>query len=173
MFCVLPEADNTAPETQSGTFSCPGYLKGPTLPADTRPAVASSEVRCEETLPALPEVLKQAPFTEDCAPRRLLRLFSGKWVTMILHAVHLMGGAARPGALQRNIPGLSKKMMTQTLRDLQQYGLIERVVLEVMPPAVEYRLTQLGERFIEPIELLYRWGAHHADLLDRLGQTPT
>lgn len=167
------EADNTAPETQSGTFLCPGYLKGSTLPADTCPNVVSPEILPEDALPALPDVLKQAPFTEDCAPRRLLRLFSGKWVTMILHAVHLMGGAARPGALQRNIPGLSKKMMTQTLRDLQQYGLIERVVLEHMPPVVEYRLTPLGERFIEPIELLYRWAAHHADLLDRLGQNPT
>ncbi|MFC0502839.1 winged helix-turn-helix transcriptional regulator [Asaia krungthepensis] len=135
------------------------------LPAETDaddPIVASSD------LPALPEALKQAPFTEDCAPRRLLRLFSGKWITMILHAIHLMGGSARPGALQRNIPGLSKKMMTQTLRELQERGLIARVVLEIMPPRVEYRLTPLGQRFIEPIELLYRWGAHHAELLDKL-----
>ena len=115
---------------------------------------------------------RQAPFAEDCAPRRLLKLFSGKWVTMILHALHMSGGSARPGALQRNLPGLSKKMMTQTLRDLQTAGLVERVVIQTMPPNVEYRLTALGQRFIEPLEMLYCWGVRHADLLQQLGQQP-
>ncbi|WP_336945945.1 helix-turn-helix domain-containing protein [Asaia sp. BMEF1] len=120
-------------------------------------------------LPALPDHYRRAPFAEDCAPRRLLKLFSGKWVTMILHALHLMGGASRPGALQRSLPGLSKKMMTQTLRELQEAGLVERVVLQDMPPVVEYRLTPLGQRFIEPLEMLYRWGVQNAELLHGLG----
>lgn len=123
----------------------------------------------EMPLPALPDHYRRAPFAEDCAPRRLLKLFSGKWVTMILHALHLMGGASRPGALQRSLPGLSKKMMTQTLRELQEAGLVERVVLQDMPPVVEYRLTPLGQRFIEPLEMLYRWGVQNAELLHGLG----
>ncbi|NHN84984.1 transcriptional regulator [Acetobacter musti] len=122
------------------------------------------------TLAPLPDQYRQPPFTEDCAPRRLLRLFSGKWTTMILHTLHLRGGASRPGQLQRSIPGLSKKMMTQTLRELEHLGLVEREVMEVMPPAVEYRLTSLGQAFVEPLEMLYRWGAEHAALLDRLDQ---
>ncbi|WP_367160310.1 helix-turn-helix domain-containing protein [Kozakia baliensis] len=113
----------------------------------------------------LPEEYRQAPFDEACAPRRLLRLFSGKWTTMILHTLHLMGGGSRPGQLLRNIPGLSKKMMTQTLRELEQLELVEREVRQVMPPKVEYRLTKLGEVFIEPIEMLYTWGTlHEAEL---------
>ncbi|PYD48152.1 winged helix-turn-helix transcriptional regulator [Novacetimonas pomaceti] len=119
-------------------------------------------------LAPLPDIYRRAPFAEDCAPRRLLRLFSGKWTTMILHTLHLSGGASRPGQLQRNIPGLSKKMMTQTLRGLEEMGLVSRKVLQVMPPAVEYRLTALGRQFIEPLEMLYRWGAEHAALLDRV-----
>lgn len=119
-------------------------------------------------LAPLPDMYLQAPFTEDCAPRRLLRLFSGKWTTMILHTLHLRGGASRPGQLQRSIPGLSKKMMTQTLRELEHMGLVEREVMQLMPPAVEYRLTTLGRHFVEPLEMLYRWGAEHAALLDRL-----
>lgn len=121
-----------------------------------------------ETRPDPLKPYRKGPFAEDCAPRRLLRLFSGKWVTMVLHALHLMGGAARPGSLQRNLPGISKKMMTQTLRELQDLGIIERVVLQTMPPAVEYRLTALGQRFIEPLEMLYCWGEENRVLLDQL-----
>ena len=117
-------------------------------------------------LAPLPDIYRQAPFSEDCAPRRLLRLFSGKWTTMILHTLHLLGGASRPGQLQRTIPGLSKKMMTQTLRELERMGLVTREVMQVMPPAVEYRLTALGRQFVTPLEMLYRWGAEHTDLLD-------
>jgi len=87
---------------------------------------------------------------------------------MILHALHLLGGSARPGRLQRAIPGLSKKMMTATLRELERAGLVERLVHAVMPPSVEYRLTPLGQVFIEPIEMLYEWSILHARDLDRL-----
>ncbi|WP_308720871.1 helix-turn-helix domain-containing protein [Komagataeibacter xylinus] len=117
-------------------------------------------------LAPLPDQYRHAPFVEDCAPRRLLRLFSGKWTTMILHTLHLLGGASRPGQLQRAIPGLSKKMMTQTLRELEQMGLVAREVMQVMPPAVEYGLTPLGQHFVTPLEMLYRWGAENAELLD-------
>ncbi|GBQ63103.1 MarR family transcriptional regulator [Ameyamaea chiangmaiensis NBRC 103196] len=120
------------------------------------------------TLPPLPSHYRVAPFAEDCAPRRLLRLFSGKWTTMILHTLHLSGGGSRPGELQRTIPGLSKKMMIQTLRDLERKGLVERVVMQVMPPVVDYRLSESGRRLIEPLEMLYRWGAAHAAFLDTL-----
>ncbi|GAN87278.1 helix-turn-helix transcriptional regulator [Komagataeibacter intermedius] len=116
----------------------------------------------------LPDIYRHAPFAQDCAPRRLLRLFSGKWTTMIVHTLHLCGGASRPGQLQRALPGLSKKMMTQTLRDLERMGLVDRNIMQVMPPVVEYRLTALGQRFVEPLEMLYRWGAQHAALLDQV-----
>ena len=117
---------------------------------------------------SLPAHYRQAPFDEDCAPRRILRLFSGKWTTMILHTLHLLGGHSRPGQLQRSIPGLSKKMMTQTLRELEGKGLINRQIHQIMPPNVEYSLTALGKVFVEPIEQLYLWGIDHADALEAL-----
>lgn len=116
--------------------------------------------------PLLPLDYRTAPFDEQCAPRRLLRLFSGKWTTMVLHSLHLEGGASRPGHLLRCLPGLSKKMMTQTLRELEEAGLVSRTVQQVMPPVVEYSLTPLGHRFIEPLEMLYHWGIDNADALD-------
>lgn len=111
---------------------------------------------------------------EDCAPRRVLELFATKWTSMILHTLHARhGGRARTGVLQRSVPGISKKMLTQTLREMEGSGLLTRHVAGTVPPAVEYRLTGLGDRFVEPVELLYAWGRENADALDALGERPT
>ncbi|MCC2976331.1 helix-turn-helix transcriptional regulator [Sphingomonas sp. PL-96] len=111
---------------------------------------------------------------EDCAPRRTLELFATKWTSMVLHTLHVRhGGAARTGVLLRSLPGISKKMLTQTLREMADSGLITRHVQGTIPPAVEYRLTELGERFVEPVELLYAWGRDNADALDALRPRPT
>jgi len=111
---------------------------------------------------------------EDCAPRRVLELFSTKWTSMILHTLQARhGGRARTGVLHRSLPGLSKKMLTQTLRAMEGSGLLTRHVAGTVPPAVEYRLTALGTRFVEPVELLYAWGRTNADALDALGARPT
>ncbi|WP_448662627.1 winged helix-turn-helix transcriptional regulator [Sphingomonas sp. CJ20] len=106
---------------------------------------------------------------EDCAPRRVLELFATKWTSMILHTLHARhAGAVRTGVLLRSLPGISKKMLTQTLRDMEASGLVTRHVQGTVPPAVEYRLTPLGARFVAPVELLYQWGRDNADALDAL-----
>ncbi|QYF86266.1 helix-turn-helix domain-containing protein [Brevundimonas sp. PAMC22021] len=111
---------------------------------------------------------------EDCAPRRVLELFATKWTSMVLHTLQARhGGCARSGVLLRSLPGVSKKMLTQTLREMEASGLISRHVQGSIPPAVEYRLTELGRRFVEPVELLYAWGRDNADALDRLTPRPT
>jgi len=111
---------------------------------------------------------------EDCAPRRVLELFATKWTSMILHTLHARhDGLARTGVLHRSLPGISKKMLTQTLREMEGSGLVSRHVHGTVPPAVEYRLTALGTRFVEPVERLYAWGRDNADALDALGQRPT
>jgi len=111
---------------------------------------------------------------EDCAPRRVMELFVTKWTSMILHTLHARhDGAARTGVLLRSLPGISKKMLTQTLRDMETSGLVSRHVQGTIPPAVEYRLTALGARFVEPVEMLYAWGRDNADALDALGPRPT
>ena len=111
---------------------------------------------------------------EDCAPRRVMELFVTKWTSMILHTLHARhDGVARNGVLMRSLPGISKKMLTQTLRDMETSGLVSRHVQGTIPPAVEYRLTALGLRFVEPVEMLYAWGRDNADALDALGPRPT
>ena len=110
---------------------------------------------------------------EDCAPRRVLDLFSGKWTTMILHALHeLHGGTCRTGELQRSLPGISKKMLAQTLRQMERDGLLARQAFNVVPPHVEYSLTALGREFVGLIEMMYEWGRHHSHALDQLERRP-
>lgn len=111
---------------------------------------------------------------EDCAPRRILEIFATKWTSMILHTLHARhGGTARAGVLLRSLPGISKKMLTQTLREMETSGLVSRHVHSIMPPAVDYRLTALGLRFLEPVERLYGWARDNPDALDQLGPRPT
>lgn len=106
---------------------------------------------------------------EDCAPRRVLELFSTKWTSMILHTLHARhGGSARAGVLHRSLPGISKKMLVQTLRELEASGLVNRQVYDSVPPAVDYSLTELGTRLVEPIELIYDWARLNAPALDAL-----
>ncbi|TJZ85532.1 winged helix-turn-helix transcriptional regulator [Paracoccus hibiscisoli] len=106
---------------------------------------------------------------EDCAPRRTMEIFATKWTSMILHTLHAQhGGAARNGMLLRSLPGISKKMLVQTLREMEESGLIDRHVESTVPPAVEYSLTPLGIRFVALVELVYAWGRDNADALDQL-----
>ena len=106
---------------------------------------------------------------EDCAPRRTMEIFATKWTSMILHTLHAQhGGAARNGVQLRSLPGISKKMLVQTLREMEDSGLIDRHVESTVPPAVEYSLTPLGRRFVDLVETVYAWGRANADALDQL-----
>lgn len=88
---------------------------------------------------------------------------------MILHTLHARhGGTARSGALHRSLPGISKKMLIQTLRELEQSGLIERHTLDSVQPAVSYALSPLGQLMVEPIELIYDWARQNSAALDQL-----
>ncbi|GAA0486846.1 MULTISPECIES: winged helix-turn-helix transcriptional regulator [Tatumella] len=110
-------------------------------------------------------------FYADSGPRRLMDLFSVKWSSMVLHALwHWPQPAARTGELQRSLQGISKKMLFQTLKELEVRGLIHRQVFEVIPPKVEYSLTPLGRTLAEPIEQLYLWGLENQQALDEMSE---
>lgn len=106
---------------------------------------------------------------EDCAPRRVLELFSTKWTSMVLHTLAVRHeGAARSNALHRSLPAISRKMLIQTLRDMEGAGIVLRTEFPTVPPSVEYTLTALGRQLVEPIELIYDWARRNADALDAL-----
>jgi DNA-binding HxlR family transcriptional regulator len=105
---------------------------------------------------------------EDCPRRRINILLTPKWTSMVIYVLSF--GALRTGQLQRSMPGVSKKMLIQTLRELERDGLVERQVFNHVPPVVEYRLTEFGVKFVEPLLTLYEWADKNSCLLDQLEQ---
>lgn len=97
----------------------------------------------------------------NCPIRDMMQQIGGKWSTLMLEAL-----AARPyrfGELRRKIPDISQRMLTQTLRDLQREGYIEREVFPTKPPSVEYRITELGHSLYGTLALLLNWAEANHD----------
>jgi len=85
-----------------------------------------------------------------------LDVIGGKWKALIL--CHLTYGAKRTGELQRAIPDITRKMLTQQLRELEEDGLILRTVYNQVPPKVVYELSDLGASLKQIIDLMCEWG---------------
>ena len=95
-----------------------------------------------------------------CPVREVLDRLGDKWTTLII--LSLAGGPRRFGEINRSIPDISKRMLTQCLRNLERSGFIARRVYPTSPPSVEYRLAELGRSFLGPLEMLVDWaeGSH-------------
>jgi DNA-binding HxlR family transcriptional regulator len=102
-------------------------------------------------------------FLADCPARTTLALVADTWSVVVIFG--LGDGPRRYGELRGLIGGISKKMLTQTLRKLEASGLIERRVLATAPPGTEYTLTPLGHSLVEPVSLLAQWAEDHAEEL--------
>tara|TARA_B100001059_G_C17767097_1_gene546240 strand:- start:405 stop:686 length:282 start_codon:yes stop_codon:yes gene_type:complete len=83
-------------------------------------------------------------------------LIGTKWKPLILF--HLLDGGLRSGMLQRKIEGISNKMFTQTVRELEKDGLIIRTVFPVVPPKVEYKLSKRGQSLETILKSMDTWG---------------
>ena len=93
---------------------------------------------------------------EESRPfQKILVRISNKWNVLIIR--RLSGRRMRPSALRREIGNISPKVLTQTLRELESYGLIEREVFPVIPPKVEYRLTAMGDSLVVALDALRDW----------------
>lgn len=103
-------------------------------------------------------------YAADCSARDALALISGKWVMLLLPA--LAQGPLRNGALLRKIEGISQKVLTQTLRQLERNGLVERCDRGSKPLHVEYRLTEVARGLVETLSALDRWAEHNFPALD-------
>lgn len=103
---------------------------------------------------------KRAEFAPDvsvnaCAYRRVLEIISSKWIVLVMHV--LEEGSKRYGEIARRIEGVSQKMLTQTLRQLERDGLVRRNVYPTVPPTVDYTLTPLGESLMRHIRGFKDW----------------
>jgi DNA-binding HxlR family transcriptional regulator len=103
----------------------------------------------------VPDVLE-----ESCATRQALERLAAKWRVLLVYA--LSDGPRRPADLRRRLPGISQKVLTATLRAMEDDGLVGRTVLkESAPQHVEYRLTALGETLREPLAAICAWAVAH------------
>ncbi len=102
-------------------------------------------------------------FDETCAGHQALALLGSKWSVLLLYA--MSQGTKRYGDLQRIMPDISPKMLTQTLKELEQHEFIERTSYAETPPRVEYSLSKLGLSAMQPLALLCEWANEHLDEL--------
>jgi DNA-binding HxlR family transcriptional regulator len=101
-------------------------------------------------------------YSGPCPARELLDRIADKWTTLIIGVLTEIDTPVRFTELRRAIGGISQKMLTQTLRDLERDGLVVRVVFPVIPPRVEYSLTPLGLTLKEPLGALSLWTERHS-----------
>lgn len=104
-------------------------------------------------------------FDQGCSARHVLELIASKWVILILSA--LADGAMRNGELKRKIGGITQKMLTQTLRDLERSGLVIRDDKKTMPPHVIYSLSPLGLSLSRTLQALDRWAEDNFEVVDQ------
>ncbi|GAA3085169.1 DNA-binding HxlR family transcriptional regulator [Kribbella aluminosa] len=101
-------------------------------------------------------------FSADCPTRHLLDRIGDKWTSMAVKLLaELYPEAARFSELRRAMPGVSHKMLSQTLQRLAADGLVSRRVEDSVPPAVYYALTELGRSLDEPLAALRDWAETH------------
>src|SRR5881628_1247043 len=100
----------------------------------------------------------------QCPSRLVLDRIADKWTALVIQI--LARGTMRYAQLQRQIGGISQKMLTQTLRSLERDGLVRRTIYAVVPPKVEYALTPLGRTLIEPLQAICKWSEKHLSELE-------
>ncbi|MDI6935784.1 helix-turn-helix domain-containing protein [Serratia sp. Se-PFBMAAmG] len=103
-------------------------------------------------------------YSAQCSARDALALISGKWVMLILPA--LAKEPLRNGELMRKIEGISQKVLTQTLRQLERHGLVSRIDHGEKPARVEYCLTEVADSLVSTLAALDRWAENNFPELD-------
>ncbi|WP_225997414.1 winged helix-turn-helix transcriptional regulator [Myceligenerans pegani] len=139
---------------QEGTSASPGYPEG----TGAGPAELSAECRADRD-----------PFQwdvrEDCQVRQILDRIADKWSLLVIAL--LEEKTLRFGELSREIDGISKRMLTVTLRNLERDGLVRRTVYPEVPPRVEYELTSLGRTLLGTTQALVTWSEEHQEEIAR------
>ncbi|HEX7064545.1 MAG TPA: helix-turn-helix domain-containing protein [Bacillales bacterium] len=100
-----------------------------------------------------------------------LEVVCGKWKAMVLW--YLQEKTLRFGELKKLIPDVSHKVLTQQLRELENDWLIKRTIYKEVPPKVEYSLTHYGQDLEPTLQMLYKWGKNHMNVIDNSSEEPT
>lgn len=104
-------------------------------------------------------------YDANCPTRLVLSRIADKWTVLVVTA--LEDGTKRFSELQREVGGVSQKMLTQTLRGLERDGLLTRTVYPSVPPKVEYALTPLGQTLVSLLDAIRGWSETHIEAVLR------
>lgn len=107
--------------------------------------------------------MTERDWTYTCGLDAALDVVGGKWKPLILW--ELADGPRRFNALHRSLQGISQKMLTQSLRELEQRGVVHRESFHEVPPRVEYSMTPAGEKLLAALDPLSDWAEAHVDLI--------
>lgn len=132
---------------------------------DTASAPVGAETASGATAPGAPDTERRPRFesydcSDGCPVEAALEMIGGKWKGLVLY--HLLDGPVRFNALKREIGGVTQRMLTKQLRELEKDGLVHREVYPQVPPKVEYSLTEKGESLRAIVLALREWGMEHA-----------
>ncbi|AFZ58672.1 helix-turn-helix transcriptional regulator [Anabaena cylindrica FACHB-243] len=94
-----------------------------------------------------------------CEVENTIKILGGRWKVLIIR--ELITGAKRFGELQRSLHGITQKMLTQQLRELEEDGVVHREIYAQIPPKVEYSLTPLGESLKPILCAMHEWASQH------------
>lgn len=101
--------------------------------------------------------MRQGQINKNCPVSATIRLIGGKYKALLLW--HLTNRTLRFSGLRKMVPEATPKMLTQQLRELEEDGLITRKIYPVVPPKVEYSLTERGKSLFPILKAMYDWGA--------------
>ncbi|KEO71635.1 winged helix-turn-helix transcriptional regulator [Anditalea andensis] len=107
--------------------------------------------------------VRKIPLNLNCGLDLIGEVLYGKWKIRLLWFIH--EGHKRPSELHRKIPDASRRVLNMQLKELEEHGLISKIIYPVVPPKVEYSLTDFGKSLVPVISALGNWGDENQDRL--------
>jgi len=102
----------------------------------------------------------------ECGLTMTKEVLGGKWKTSLIYAIS--EGIQRPSDLQRAIPGSTKRVLNQQLKELEEFHILSKKIYHQLPPKVEYCLTELGTTVLPIIKMMNQWGEHNRISLESI-----
>lgn len=109
---------------------------------------------------------KKIPKDFDCGMSITLEIIGGKWKPCLIDSISK--GIRRPSELHRSHPGASKRVLNLQLKELEDHGVVSKIIYPVLPPRVEYFLTALGESLLPLTRHMEKWGSDYMPLFNEL-----
>ncbi|MGL4412218.1 MAG: winged helix-turn-helix transcriptional regulator [Bacteroidales bacterium] len=108
---------------------------------------------------------KKIPINLECGIEITMDIIGGKWKPCLINQIR--AGMHRPSEMHKQIPLASRRVLTKQLTELERLNIVSKVVHPVVPPKVEYYLTELGESLLPIIDMMEQWGEKHRYLAEK------